>query len=101
MLGSETREEFGATEQDPNLAVCDRTVNDPEQANGFSKILSLIRSIRCLSRAAEMPSPTFLGIQVLAEAHCPLLQATFQILEEDTLKKTFLFLIFFYITASG
>lgn len=105
MLGSEAPEEFGATEQDPNLGACDEVVSDPDQANGTSEILSLIRSIRCLPMATETPSPTFLlDIQVLTEAYCPLLQATFQRLKEDSLfpsKKTLLFLFFFYITASG
>lgn len=56
MLGTEALGGPGATEQDPNLAVCNETVSDPDQANGVSEILSPIRSIRCLLRATEMPT---------------------------------------------
>lgn len=99
MLGSEAPEGFGATEQGPNLGECDEVVSDPDQANGISEILSLIRSIRCLPMATEMPSLTFLlDIQVLTETYCPLLQSTFQRLKEHSFfpsKKMLLFLIFY------
>lgn len=54
-------EEFGAAEQDPNLAACDEVVSDPDQANGVSEILSLTRSqtaYPALQRHLHPQSPT-------------------------------------------